>query len=156
MRGNGAFEKYHVSCLSITIGYARRDMDENDFLGPNPIIVNLQADNRWQAIDELVDALIGHGKIKPHARAAIIDAVKQRETAMTTGIGMGIAIPHASTDLVSEVVAVLGRSQKGIQFETLDGQLVHQVMLFLVPHGQFQLYQKTLANIAKWLHRQQH
>jgi len=129
-------------------------MDLNDFLGPQPIVIDLQAENRWQAIDELIDALVDHGKIKPENRDAILDAVKKRETAMTTGIGLGIAIPHASTSLVSEVVGAIGRSRRGVQFEALDGKPVRLVMLFLVPQGQFQKHLYALADIAKLLHNQ--
>jgi len=71
---------------------------------------------------------------------------------MSTGIGFGIGIPHASTDLIPEVVGALGRSNKGINFDALDNQPVNLVMLFLVPQGQFQKHLHTLANIAKLLH----
>ena len=71
---------------------------------------------------------------------------------MSTGIGFGIGIPHASTDLIPEVVGALGRSTKGINFDALDNQPVSLVMLFLVPQGQFQKHLHTLANIAKLLH----
>ena len=127
-------------------------MDLNDFLGPEPIVIELQAENRWQAIDELIGALVSHGKIKSEDTKAIAEAIIKRESAMSTGIGFGIGIPHASTDLVSEVVGAIGRSRKGIQFEALDGKPVRLVMLFLVPQGQFQKHQHTLANLAKLLH----
>ena len=71
---------------------------------------------------------------------------------MSTGIGFGIGIPHASTDLIPEVVGALGRSGKGINFDALDNQPVNLVMLFLVPQGQFQRHLHTLASIAKLLH----
>jgi mannitol/fructose-specific phosphotransferase system IIA component (Ntr-type) len=71
---------------------------------------------------------------------------------MSTGIGFGIGIPHASTDLIPEVVGALGRSAKGISFDALDNQPVNLVMLFLVPQGQFQKHLHTLASIAKLLH----
>lgn len=128
-------------------------MDLNDFFGPNPIIVDLRAENRWQAIDELIEHLAEHQKIKPEDKGAIGEAVKKRETSMTTGIGFGIAIPHASTDLVSEVAGIIGRSRQGIQFDALDLKPVKLVALFLVPQGQFQKHLHTLANIAKLLHR---
>ena len=70
---------------------------------------------------------------------------------MSTGIGYGIGIPHASTDLIQEVTSVFGRSRSGIQFDALDNQPVSLVMLFLVPQGQFQKHLHTLANIAKML-----
>jgi mannitol/fructose-specific phosphotransferase system IIA component (Ntr-type) len=79
--------------------------------------------------------------------------VKTRENSMSTGIGFGIGIPHASTDLIYEVVGAFGRSSQGIQFDALDNQPVKLVMLFLVPQGQFQKHLHTLANIAKLLHK---
>ena len=68
-------------------------------------------------------------------------------------IGFGVGIPHASTDLIPEVIGALGRSQTGVNFEAADNQPVKLVMLFLVPQGQFQKHLHTLANIAKLLHR---
>jgi mannitol/fructose-specific phosphotransferase system IIA component (Ntr-type) len=50
---------------------------------------------------------------------------------MSTGIGFGIAIPHARTDLVTVMTAAVGRSQKGIQFEAVDGKPVDLVILYL-------------------------
>jgi mannitol/fructose-specific phosphotransferase system IIA component (Ntr-type) len=129
-------------------------MNLNEFLGPNPIVIDLKAENRWQAIDELIGALAAHGKIKSEDTRVILEAVKKREAAMSTGIGFGLGIPHASTGLVSEIVGVLGRSRSGVQFEALDGKPVRLVMLFLVPQGQFQKHLHTLADIAKLLHKQ--
>jgi mannitol/fructose-specific phosphotransferase system IIA component (Ntr-type) len=72
---------------------------------------------------------------------------------MSTGIGFGIGIPHASTDLINEVTGVLGRSKQGVNFDALDNQPVRLVMLFLVPQGQFQRHLHTLAEIARLLHK---
>src|SRR4030095_9734567 len=80
---------------------------------------------------------------------------KKRETSMSTGIGFGIGIPHASTELIGEVTGAFGRSTKGVEFEALDSQPVHLVMLFLVPQGQFQKHLHTLASIAKVLRNDQ-
>lgn len=129
-------------------------MDLDDFLGPKATVINLRAKDRWAAIDELVGNLVATSKIKPDHKEAILAAVTQRERAMSTGVGFGIGIPHASSDLVSEVIAVIGRSQSGIQFDALDGEPVKLVLLFLVPTGQFQKHVSTLANIAKLLHRE--
>jgi fructose-specific phosphotransferase system IIA component len=123
-----------------------------DILSKEQIITDLQANNRWEAIDELVNNLVACGKIKPENREAIATVVKKREQSMSTGIGFGIGIPHASTDLIGDVVGSLGRSTKGVNFDALDNQPVNLVMLFLVPQGQFQKHLHTLANIAKLLH----
>jgi mannitol/fructose-specific phosphotransferase system IIA component (Ntr-type) len=116
------------------------------------ILPDMTAPDRWAAIDELVANLIANGRINPENREAITAVVKKRESSMSTGIGFGIGIPHASTDLIPEVVGALGRSAKGINFDALDNQPVNLVMLFLVPQGQFQKHLHTLANIAKLLH----
>src|SRR5579859_7077518 len=128
-------------------------MNLGDILGPDNILPELQAANRWEAIEELINNLVTSGKIKPEHRDAIAAVVKKRETSMSTGIGFGIGIPHASTDLIYEVVGALGRSKPGVNFDALDNQPVKLVMLFLVPQGQFQKHLHTLANIAKLLHK---
>ena len=128
-------------------------MDLADILTKDQIVPDLKASTRWEAIDELISTLVATGKIKPEHREAIAAVVKKRETTMSTGIGFGIGIPHASTDLISEVVGALGRSRNGCNFDALDNQPVNLVMLFLVPQGQFQKHLHTLANIAKLLHK---
>jgi len=117
------------------------------------IIADLQATNRWEAIDELTSQLVATGSLKSEHREAITTVVRKRESSMSTGIGFGIGIPHASTDLISAAVASLGRSRHGIEFDALDGQPVTIVILFLIPQGQFQKHLHTLAEIAKLLHK---
>lgn len=128
-------------------------MDLADILTKEQILPDLKATTRWEAIDELVNNLVTTGKIQPQNREAIAAAVKKRETSMSTGIGFGIGIPHASTDLIPEVVGALGRSRAGVSFDALDNQPVNLVMLFLVPQGQFQKHLHTLASFAKILHK---
>jgi mannitol/fructose-specific phosphotransferase system IIA component (Ntr-type) len=128
-------------------------MNLGDILGPSQIVPEMQASNRWEAIDEMINNLVATSRIKPENRDPIAAVVKKRETSMSTGIGFGIGIPHASTDLIYEVIGAFGRSKKGIHFDALDNQPVKLVMLFLVPQGQFQKHLHTLANIAKLLHK---
>ena len=130
-------------------------MDLGDILTPELIKADLQAANRWEAIDELINNLVASDRIKPEHRDAIVSVVKKRESSMSTGIGFGIGIPHASTDLINEVVGAFGRSRKGVNFDALDNQPVNLVMLFLVPQGQFQKHLHTLAKIAKLLHKKE-
>jgi fructose-specific phosphotransferase system IIA component len=130
-------------------------MNLGDILHKEQILTDLQATNRWEAIDELINTLVTTGKIKAEDRQPIAAVVKKRETSMSTGIGFGIGIPHASTDLIYEVVGAFGRSKRGVNFDALDNQPVNLVMLFLVPQGQFQKHLHTLANIAKLLHKKE-
>ncbi|MBN2507413.1 MAG: PTS sugar transporter subunit IIA [Verrucomicrobia bacterium] len=130
-------------------------MELADILSPAVICPEMKASNRWEAIDELIAILVNAGQIQAEYRDAITTVVKRRETSMSTGIGFGIGIPHASTDLITEVIGAFGRSKTGIQFDSLDNQPVHLVMLFLVPQGQFQKHLHTLAKIAKSLHKKE-
>lgn len=124
-------------------------MNLGDILSPSQIISDLKAGDRWQAIEEMVGQLVEAGKVQAGNREAVIAAVRKREASMSTGIGFGIGIPHASTDLVPELTAAFGRSRAGVQFDALDSQPVHLVTLLLVPQGQFQKHLHTLAGIAK-------
>jgi fructose-specific phosphotransferase system IIA component len=126
-----------------------------DILQKELIVPELAATDRWQAIDELISHLVQSGKIQAEHREAIASVVKKRETSMSTGIGFGIGIPHASTDLIHEVTGAFGRSKGGVNFDSLDNHPVNLVMLFLVPQGQFQKHLHTLANIAKLLHNKE-
>jgi mannitol/fructose-specific phosphotransferase system IIA component (Ntr-type) len=115
------------------------------------IVPEMQATERWPAIVELIDLLVRLGKIERTSRESILAALKQREETMSTGIGFGIAIPHASSEDVTEVVAAFGRSPTGIEFDALDNAPVKFVVLFIVPKNQFQTHLRTLASIAKFL-----
>ena len=99
----------------------------------------------------MVDVLVKAGRIRDEERELVLESIKQREQTMSTGIGFGIAIPHASSDIVEEVVAAFGRSTIGIEFDSLDGQPVFFIVLFVVPKDQFQTHLRTLAAIAKFL-----
>ena len=120
-------------------------------LSAEQIIPEMKAVERWSAIVELIDLLVQLGKIKAEDRESILASLKQREETMSTGIGFGIAIPHASSDRIEEVVAAFGRSSQGIEFDALDNAPVKFVVLFIVPKNQFQTHLRTLASIAKFL-----
>lgn len=124
-----------------------------DILSEAQIITDLRATNRWEAIDELITNLVQTGKIKAVDRDAIIGAIRKREFSMSTGIGFGVGIPHASTELVREVVAAFGRSHHKINFDSLDGKPISLVILFVVPQGQFQKHLHTMSEIAKLLQK---
>jgi mannitol/fructose-specific phosphotransferase system IIA component (Ntr-type) len=124
-----------------------------EILTEDQIITDLQAKDRWQVIDELISNLVTTGKVKAEHRDAITAAVRKRESSMSTGIGYGVGIPHASTDLVSEITGAFGRSKSGIAFDSLDGQPVSLAILLLVPQGQFQQHLYTVANVARLLQK---
>jgi fructose-specific phosphotransferase system IIA component len=126
-------------------------MTLGDTLSPSQILPDMQSRHHLPAIEELMNQLVASGRVDGDACTSILEALQAREEAMSTGIGSGVAIPHTSSEHVKEVIAAFGRSNQGIEFNSLDGQPVKLIVLFIVPQNQFQLHLRTLAAIAKFL-----
>lgn len=126
-------------------------MNLAELLSPKRVIANMEATEHWPAIKELVDHLISSGDLAASKRTPVLEAFRDRENQCSTGIGAGIAIPHAFLDDIDNVIAIFGRSIEGIDFCALDNAPVHYVVLFIVPRSQYTLHLKTLAAIAKKL-----
>ena len=126
-------------------------MKLSELLPLSHVKADLQAKDRWQAIDELLQLLLVAGSLTKDQVERSSKAILARERSMSTGIGGGIAIPHAGVESLDKVVAALGRSEKGIEFELMDDAPVQLVILLLVPKNQTQLHLRTLATLAKFL-----
>jgi mannitol/fructose-specific phosphotransferase system IIA component (Ntr-type) len=74
-----------------------------NLLSAEQIVPEMKTTARWEAIGELVDVLVRAGRIREEERDLVLESIRQREETMSTGIGFGIAIPHASSDKVEEV-----------------------------------------------------
>lgn len=124
-------------------------MKITDFLDRRLIKVGLTAKDKEGALKELVDVL---AEVKDVGdRKAIAKALLERESLGSTGIGQGIAIPHGKTDRVKELVAVLGVSRKGVNFEALDGEPVYIFFLLVAPKETAGPHLKALAQISRLL-----
>ena len=124
-------------------------MKLSKLLSVDQIILDMKAEEPWTAITELVDHLVACQRLPNSQREPILAALKTRENLVSTGIGSGVAIPHAFSDAIHEVVAIFGYSKAGLDFEALDHAPVHFILLFIVPRIDYQLHLKTLAAIAK-------
>ncbi len=124
-------------------------MNLASLLNRDQVLSTMEASEHWEAIEELVGTLHEHGYLSDAQKPPVLEALKEREEKISTGIGHGVAIPHAFSDEVEEVVAMFGRSKEGIDFEALDNAPVYFVILFVVPRKQYQLHLKTLSAIAK-------
>ena len=120
-----------------------------NLLGADQIILDMKAVDHWPAIEELVDHLVQISLLPEAQREGSLEALKAREEQVSTGIGSGVAIPHAFSDELEEVVAIFGRSKAGIDFEAIDNAPVHYIILFIVPRKDYHLHLRTLAAIAK-------
>ena len=124
-------------------------------LTPDRVIPSMQATEHWPAIQELVDHLVSAGAIPEAGQDSILESFRDREDQCSTGVGGGIAIPHAFSEHVGEVTAIFGRSPEGIEFGALDDEPVHYVVLFVVPAEQYTLHLRALAAIAKVLNNEE-
>ncbi|HXV28687.1 MAG TPA: PTS sugar transporter subunit IIA [bacterium] len=124
-------------------------MKITDFLDKGGIKIGVEATEKEDALKELVDVLAGVKEIGD--KKSIVRALIERERLGSTGIGQGIAIPHGKTDRVNELVAVLGISRKGVNFEALDGEAVYIFFLLVAPKDTAGPHLKALAQISRLL-----
>lgn len=126
-------------------------MQTMDFLNPKAISINLQATDKKGIIKELLDLLIKTGDMDLKDKDAILDVIMEREALGSTGIGLGIGIPHGKTDRVKNLVASFGVSQKGVDFDSLDGETAGIFFLLLAPQDTAGPHLKALARISRLL-----
>ena len=124
-------------------------MKISEILSAQAIKVDLHASNKEDSLKELVGILAQVENIGD--QKAIIKALLERENLGSTGIGQGIAIPHGKTDKVNRLVAVLGISKKGVNFDALDGELVYIFFLLVAPKDSAGPHLKALAQISRLL-----
>ncbi|WP_016755069.1 PTS sugar transporter subunit IIA [Leptospira santarosai] len=120
-------------------------------LRPETVIFNLEPGTKEEVISGLLQKAVDTRQIDAENKGEILESLLAREKSMSTGIGSGVAIPHCSVNLVDELKCVMGLSPNGIDFDSIDHQLVHIFILLIVPKTKFQEHIKTLAQIAKAL-----
>jgi PTS system fructose-specific IIC component len=114
------------------------------------INMNLQADYKNNVIEEMITEANLSGIVDD--KETVIEAVLNRESQGTTGMGGGIAIPHAKSPHIHEATVLFGRSQNEIEWESLDGTAVQIVFLILVPEEQKgDVHLKILQMLARRL-----
>lgn len=118
-----------------------------DILKPDCIVAPLAATNKQQAIYELVDLLGAKGRVQQVE--ALRDAVWTREMTRSTGIGLGLAIPHGKCAGMSSVAMAVGRPAKPMDFEAIDGQPVRLIVLLASPPDRTSDHIQALARISR-------
>jgi PTS system nitrogen regulatory IIA component len=120
-----------------------------EFLNDKAVTANLKATTKDAALKELVDLLAKAEGIKQ--KDDLYRALLARESLGSTGIGQGVGIPHAKTNTVKKLVAALGISQQGVNFDALDGEMVHIFFLLVAPEDSAGPHLKGLARISRLL-----
>ncbi len=124
-------------------------MKITEFLDKRSIKIGVEATEKEDALKELVDVLADSKDIGD--KKGVVKALIERESLGSTGIGQGIAIPHGKSDKVKEIVAILGISRKGVNFEALDGEPVYIFFLLVAPKETAGPHLKALAQISRLL-----
>ena len=102
-------------------------MDLASLLSKDTVKVPLEAVDKEEAIAELLELLVRTGQVTD--RDALLDSLYEREDKGSTGIGAGVAIPHAKHDALQGVAVAVGVSSDGVEFDAADARPVHLVFL---------------------------
>lgn len=102
-----------------------------DIVVTDAIRAQMDAQTRDEAIEELVNALASAGAISKRSASEIAKAIIARESQATTGIGKGIALPHAKIKGIKKPIATIGGTPEGLDFSSLDSKPVYSVILLL-------------------------
>lgn len=113
------------------------------------ILDDLKSVQKEDVIKEMVAALVKSGKIEEATSKKVIKALMDREELGSTGIGAGVAVPHAKHDSITDLVGAFGRSKKGINFDALDGEPVHVLFLLLSSKSASGAHLEALAYISR-------
>lgn len=124
-----------------------------EILTKDTITLNIQSSSKSDVVKELVEVLDRAGKLTD--KTAYEQAVLDREKQSTTGIGDGIAIPHAKTSAVKEPAIVFGRSVDGVDYESLDGQPSFLFFMIAAPEGANNTHLEALSKLSSILMKQE-
>lgn len=126
-------------------------MKIKDFLCSDAVTSDLKAKNKAEIIDELVSLLVSSGSIEKKHKSKVVEVIMAREALGSTAIGQGIAIPHGKSDSVTELIAGLGISKKGVNFDSLDGEPAHIFFILIAPQDSAGPHLKALARVSRLL-----
>ncbi|MFS0784462.1 fructose-specific PTS transporter subunit EIIC [Bacillus sp. 1P06AnD] len=120
-----------------------------DLLKKDTVIINLSANTKAEAIDEMATKLYEAGRL--NSLEGYKEAILAREAQSTTGIGEGIAIPHAKTDAVKTPAILFAKSSEGVDYESLDGQPAHLLFMIAASAGANNEHLETLSRLSSLL-----
>lgn len=130
-----------------------QDLSELNLYDEANVIMNVQGTTKEEVIQEMIDNLYDTGVISN--KDAFRKEIYIRETASTTGIGNGIAIPHARSPYVKSARVAVGISKKGFDFESLDHEPCHLIFMIAASEGDGNLHLQTLAQLSRQLMEEQ-
>ena len=122
-----------------------------DFLCKDALSDDLNASSKSEVISELIALLVEAGAIDKKNKPKVVEVLMAREALGSTAIGQGIAIPHGKSDATDKLVAALGISKKGVNFDSLDGEPAYIFFLLVAPADSAGPHLKALARVSRLL-----
>ena len=126
-------------------------MRMSDFVVRDAIIPELPATNKEGVIREMVESLRAAGYFKGADPEDIVKAILKREQIASTGIGRGVAIPHAKHNSAERLIGTVALSKGGVPFESVDGEPVYIFVLLISPQDRPGDHLRALENISRSL-----
>jgi len=124
-----------------------KEIKVSNLLDDRLINLSLEGENKKEVIAELVELIAKSRKLKD--KKAFLKAVIERESLGSTGIGYGVAIPHAKSDAVSGLILAFARKDTGIDFGALDGERTYLFFAFAAPKSEVGAHLKILSEISR-------
>ncbi|HPJ00957.1 MAG TPA: fructose PTS transporter subunit IIA, partial [Enterococcus sp.] len=124
-------------------------MQINDLLIKDAMIMDLQATDKKGAIDEMIQKMYDAGRISDIETYR--EGILAREAQTSTGLGDGIAMPHAKNAAVKEATVLFAKSNKGVDYEALDGQPTYLFFMIAAPEGANDTHLQALAALSRQL-----
>ncbi|NWN96350.1 MAG: PTS sugar transporter subunit IIA [Bacillus sp. (in: Bacteria)] len=124
-------------------------MKVTELLRKDIMLMDLQSTTKNEVIDEMIASLEKHHVINNADQFK--EAILKREEQATTGLGNGIAMPHAKTAAVNEATVLFAKSNKGVDYESLDGEPTYLFFMIAVPDGLYDTHLQALAALSRSL-----
>ncbi|HEM3533175.1 PTS fructose transporter subunit IIABC [Streptococcus suis] len=124
-------------------------MKIQDVLRKDVMLLDLQATSKEAVIDEMITSLVGKGYVTDFE--VFKTGILNREAQTTTGLGDGIAMPHAKNAAVKEATVLFAKSNKGVDYASLDGQPTDLFFMIAAPEGANDTHLAALAELSKYL-----
>ena len=124
-------------------------MKIQDLLNKKVMLLDLQATTKEAAIDEMINSLVDNGVVTDFDVFKV--GIMAREAQTSTGLGDGIAMPHSKNAAVKEATVLFAKSNKGVDYESLDGQPTDLFFMIAAPEGANDTHLAALAELSKYL-----
>ncbi|MHB8578516.1 MAG: PTS sugar transporter subunit IIA [Ignavibacteriaceae bacterium] len=122
-----------------------------DLLNKNFIISNIKSTEKVDVINEMINLFENDPRVIDLEK--VRDAVLEREKIMSTGVGKGFAIPHGKTNAVNDILAAFAKSDKPIEYDSLDGHPVYLVFLLVGKDNLVSNHIKLLSRISRMMNK---